>query len=214
MIVSYVVTMFVAFLLGMFIATTYHFTKRGFSHSQAYIKNLVMLTVVTCVVMLVIRDNVARAFTLVGALSIIRFRTPLKDPLDIGFVFYALAIGMAVGTRNFEIAIVAAIFINIMFFFIYKINFGSTQKVDYLLKMIKKQEAQDGPIESILKKYIAETTLINMVRPSGTPDMEVTYMVLFKKNTPESRESFLNELRAVTGVERLILVNKSLDIEG
>ena len=96
MIVSHVVTMLVAFILGMFIAATYHFSKRGFSHSQAYIKNLVMLTVVTCVVMLVIRDNIARAFTLVGALSIIRFRTPLKDPLDIGFVFYALAIGMAV----------------------------------------------------------------------------------------------------------------------
>lgn len=169
---------------------------------------------ITCVVMLIIGNNIARAFSLVGALSIIRFRTPLKDPLDIGFVFYALAIGMAMGTRSYEIGIVACLIISGLFFFIYKIDFGSTQKVDYLIKMIKKQDASDIQIENVMNKYASETTLVNMVRAADRDNMETTYMVLFKKNIPENRDAFMNELREIPGIERLILVNKSIDIEG
>ena len=212
--ISIIVPIIMAFILGLFIATTYHFTKKGFSHSQAFIKNLVLLTVITAVVMLVIGNNIARAFSLVGALSIIRFRTPLKDPLDIGFVFYSLAIGMAMGTRSYEIGIVACLIISAAFFFIYKINFGSTQKVDYLVKMIKKSETSETQIESVMKKFTSETTLVNMVRAADRDDIETTYMVLFRKNTAENRDAFLKELNAVSGIQRLIMVNKSIDIEG
>jgi hypothetical protein len=212
--ISIILPICMSFIIGLFVATTYHFTKKGFSHSQSFIKNLVLLTVITCVVMLVIGNNVARAFSLVGALSIIRFRTPLKDPLDIGFVFYALAMGMATGTRSYEIGIVACILISIMFFFIYKINFGSTQKIDYLLKMHKNQDTPESLVESVLKKYVAESTLVNLVKPSGSPEMEATYMVLFKKNTPENRQSLIDELNAVPGMQRLIFINKAMDIEG
>ena len=203
-----------AFILGLFIATTYHFTKKGFSHSQAFIKNLVLLTVITAVVMLIIGNNIARAFSLVGALSIIRFRTPLKDPLDIGFVFYALAIGMAIGTRSYEIGVLACIMISVLFYFIYKLNFGATAKIDYLIKMIKRQDIAASEVEKVLDKYVEETNLVNMVKPAGGQEMESTYMVLFKKNTTENREACLNELSAIPGMVRVIMVNKAIDING
>jgi len=212
--ISIIIPIGLSFILGLFVATTYHFTKKGFSHSQAFIKNLVMLTIVTTVVMLVIGNNVARAFSLVGALSIIRFRTPLKDPLDIGFVFYALAIGMAIGTKSYEIAIIACIAISTIFFLIYKIDFGSTQKVDYLVKLLKSHDTENTLIEEVMKKYISETTLVNMVRVAGDSQTETTYMVLFKKNTPENREAFMHELNSVPGIQRLVMVNKAIDVEG
>ncbi len=214
MISTTIIPIGLAFVLGLFVATTYHFTKKGFSHSQAFIKNLVLLTVITCVVLLIIGNNVARAFSLVGALSIIRFRTPLKDPLDIGFVFYALAIGMAMGTRSYEIGVVACLFISVLFYFIYKIDFGSTQKVDYLIKMFKSQNTEDSLIEIVMKKYITQSTLVNLIKVQGRLEMETTYMVLFKKNTSENREAFIKELNEIDGVKRLVMVNKTIDIEG
>lgn len=201
-------------ILGLFVATTYHFTKKGFSHSQAFIKNLVLLTVITTIVMLIIGNNVARAFSLVGALSIIRFRTPLKDPIDIGFVFYALAMGMAMGTKSYEIGFLGALVTSISFFAIYRVDFGSTQKVDYLIKMIKDQNGNDSEIESIMGKYLSETTLVNLVKPAGSPEMESTYMVVFKKNTPENIEALIKELDMAPGMKRLVLLNKAMDIEG
>ncbi len=203
-----------SFILGLFIATTYHFTKKGFSHSQAFIKNLVLLTVVTCTVMMVIGNTVGRAFALIGALSIIRFRTPIKDPLDIGFVFYSIAIGMAIGVKDYKLGITACLLISLLFFIVYRINFGSSQKIDYLIKMIRSQQIDESAVERIMKKYLQEVTLVNIVRPAGKPDMEVTYMVMFKKNTPENRDGFMREMNTISGMKQLIMVNKSIDIEG
>ena len=210
---SIIVPLVVSSVLGMFIAATYHFTKKGISHSQSFIKNLVMLTVVTCTVMLVIGDNIARAFSLVGALSIIRFRTPLKDPLDIGFVFYALAIGMAIGTKSYEIGFVASIVISSLFLFLYKFNFGTNSKVDYLIKFIKTKDLDEKQLESVMSKYVSEATLVNMIRPTEKPEMEMTYMVMFKKNGKTTKEDFIREMENLNGVRRIIVLNKSLDIE-
>jgi hypothetical protein len=172
-----------------------------------------MLTVVTCTVMLVIGDNIARAFSLVGALSIIRFRTPLKDPLDIGFVFYALVIGMAIGTKSYEIGFIASIVISSLFLGIHKLKFGSNQKVDYLVKLVKTGGLEEPALEAVMHKYLSEVTLVNMIKPGINDEMEITYMVLFKKNIPESREAFLKDMEKLHGLQRIMMLNKAMDIE-
>ena len=211
--ISILVPLACSAILGLFIATTYHFTKVGVAHSQSFIKNLVMLTVVTCTVMLVIGDNIARAFSLVGALSIIRFRTPLKDPLDIGFVFYALVIGMAIGTKSYEIGFIASIVISSLFMGIHKLKFGANQKVDYLVKLVKTNELEEPALESVMNKYLSEVTLVNMIKPGNKDEMEITYMVLFKKNIPETREAFLKEMEKLQGLQRILMLNKAVDVE-
>ena len=65
-----------------------------------------------------------------------------------------------------------------------------------------------------MEKYITKPTLVNLVKVQGRPEMETTYMVLFKKNTSENREAFINELNEIDGVKRLVMVNKTIDIEG
>lgn len=211
--VAILVPLLCSAVLGLFIATTYHFTKEGISHSQSFIRNLVMLTVVTCTVMLVIGDNIARAFSLVGALSIIRFRTPLKDPLDIGFVFYALVIGMAIGTKSYEIGFIASIVISTLFISVHKLKFGSSQKIDFLVKLVKTHDLEEPELEAVMHKYLSEVTLVNMIKPGNNDEMEITYMVLFKKNLPESREAFIKEIEKLHGLQRIIMLNKAIDIE-
>jgi len=96
-------------VLSLLIGWVYRSTHKGVSYSQTYVHTLVMFSVVVAFVMLIIGSNIARAFTLVGALSIVRFRHAVKEPRDIGFVFTAMMVGMACGTRFYALATFAAV---------------------------------------------------------------------------------------------------------
>ena len=96
-----------AFLLGLFVASVYHFSQRKpKAESVPFVATLVLLTTLIAMVTLVIGDSVTRAFSLVGALSIIRFRTVVEDTRDTAFVIFAVVVGMAVGTGHLLVAVV------------------------------------------------------------------------------------------------------------
>src|SRR6478752_4319478 len=86
-----------AFACGLFLSWLYRRTYRGSSYSITFDRALVTLTVITAIVIMVIGNNLARAFGLVGAMSIIRFRTAVKDAQDLVFIFFSLAVGLASG---------------------------------------------------------------------------------------------------------------------
>ena len=88
-------TTILSFLLSLIIAWVYKITYKGVSYTQSYVHTLIMMSMVVAIIMLVIGSNIARAFSLVGALSIIRFRNAVKDTRDVGYIFFAMAIGMA-----------------------------------------------------------------------------------------------------------------------
>lgn len=93
-------------LLSLGVALLYRRTNVESTYSQALARSFVVMSMVTALIMLVIGSNIARAFSLVGALSIVRFRTAIKSPMDIAFLFLSMAIGMACGTRFYMVALV------------------------------------------------------------------------------------------------------------
>ena len=102
-----VLSMVASFVLCAVIGWVYKRTHRGISYSQSYVQTFVMMGMVVSLIMLVVGSNLARAFALVGALSIVRFRNAIKETRDVGFIFFALGIGMATGTRFYTLAAVA-----------------------------------------------------------------------------------------------------------
>ena len=109
---SYVYTHFdvlinlaVSIILGLYISFIYKTTHKGVSYSQSFMLTIVFITIIVSMVMMVIGNNIARAFALVGALSIIRFRTVVKDTKDTAYIFLALASGMAAGTSSYFLAV-------------------------------------------------------------------------------------------------------------
>jgi predicted signal transduction protein with EAL and GGDEF domain len=104
-----IAVLLLSFVLTMTIGWVYRLTHRGVSYSQSYVHTLVILGTVISLIMLIIGSSVARAFTLVGAMSIIRFRNAMKETRDVAFVFMAMAVGMAVGVRFYMLAIFATI---------------------------------------------------------------------------------------------------------
>src|SRR5688572_31041246 len=103
--------MVLSFVLCAIVGLTYRMTHRGISYSQSYVQTLVLMGMVVSLVMLIVGSNIARAFALVGALSIVRFRNAVKETRDVGFIFFAMAVGMAAGTRFFLLAVIATVVI-------------------------------------------------------------------------------------------------------
>ena len=100
------ITLGLAFLLTLVVAKVYQITYRGVSFSPSFMHTLVLTGMVIAAVMIIIGSNIARAFSLVGALSIIRFRNAVKDTRDVAFIFLAMGVGMACGTGFFMISII------------------------------------------------------------------------------------------------------------
>ncbi|MBN2173432.1 MAG: DUF4956 domain-containing protein [Bacteroidales bacterium] len=183
-----------ALVCGIIIALVYRFIYKGPSYSVTYVNSLVLLTLITSIVILVIGNNLARAFGLVGAMSIIRFRTAVRDVQDIVFIFFALSVGMAAGVGLHVIALTGTIIISFIAIVLVTFNFGAPRKREYLLQITyTTSEENEKAIDAILKKYVRKLRLINMKNLGGS-NVEVFYQVDHK--VKEKSGELLRELNA------------------
>ena len=129
-----ILNLVLAFFLGLLISWVYKKTHKGLSYSQSFMITNIFVTVIVSMVIMIIGNNLARAFALVGALSIIRFRTVVKDTKDTAYIFWSLASGMATGTGSYFLAISGNLIITIIAFVLHKSNFGSIIKSEFILQ--------------------------------------------------------------------------------
>lgn len=136
-----------SFGLSLVVAYTYRITHTGPSYSQASVHTMVLMAAVTSVIMLIIGSNIARAFSLVGALSVIRFRSAIKDPRDVAFLYFAMAIGMGAGTRFYGAAVVLTFAVCGIAFFLHRFDVGAKPMNEALLRLIV---AEGSDVEAVL----------------------------------------------------------------
>jgi uncharacterized membrane protein YhiD involved in acid resistance len=198
--------MAVALVCGLFIALVYRFIYKGPSYSVSYVNSLVMLTLITSVVILVIGNNLARAFGLVGAMSIIRFRTAVRDVQDIVFIFFALSIGMAAGVGLHVIALAGTFIISLVAIILVTFKFGAPPKNEYLVQITYSSNPEsESRLESILKKHCRKLKLVNM-KSLDEERIEGFYQVTYKNK--EKSGELLRELNAY---DQVINVNLFFD---
>ena len=191
----------VALVSGIIIALVYRFIYKGPSYSVTYVNSLVLLALVTSIVMLVIGNNLARAFGLVGAMSIIRFRTAVRDVQDIVFIFFSLAIGMASGVGLHVIALTGTITICIIAIILVTFNFGAPRKREYLIQVTYIASPEnENEIKSLLNQYCRKLRLVNM-KNLGEESIEAFYQVTYKRKEKSSELlRLMNELEHVQHV--------------
>jgi uncharacterized membrane protein YhiD involved in acid resistance len=194
-----------AFALGIIVSWVYRWTHRGFSYSVSFVHTLVLLSSITAFVMMVIGNSIARAFSLVGALSIIRFRTPVKDTRDTSFVFFSLGIGFAAGTGAYAIAALGTLAIGLFALIIHHIRIGESGKGDFLLRF-RVANSSDGEnvYKGIFDEHLKKNTLINMTTVQQGAHLELAFSVTFKE--PKQQQQFLQELNALPQVEQAMLI--------
>ncbi len=173
-----------SFVLSAFIAWIYRFTHRNVSYSQSYVQTLVILGMLIALIMLVVGSNIARAFALVGALSVVRFRNAIKETRDVGFIFLVMGVGMAAGTRFYTLAIVAAVSISLIILVMYRFDWFAA---NVQRQVVKVQVPPDGNhtehIQDVLIGLTSEFELVSMESIRGGALLELMYTVRLKKGT-------------------------------
>jgi uncharacterized membrane protein YhiD involved in acid resistance len=158
----------------------------------------------TAIVIMVIGNNLARAFGLVGAMSIIRFRTAVKETQDIVFVFFSLAVGMAAGAGLHVVAVTGTVLIGAVFMALSKINFGAPRRKEYLLQFsVPTNDEVDAAYLPILKQYCKRNKLINMKSIGDGEMLELSFYVNLKD--PAKSKELVQQLRTLEGIERVNL---------
>ena len=190
---SFFMSLIAAFICGMIIYFVYRKFHRGVIYNNNFNILLVMTALVTTFTVLVISSNVVLSLGMVGALSIVRFRTAIKNPLDVGFLFWAVAVGITCGAGLYLISFGATIFISLVY--ILMINLRSRKKV-YLL-IIKYQNSAYEEIMRTLHPMKKELKNRNVTGDYS----ELTYEVRFT----EDNTSFVTALSQIEGVKNAAL---------
>ena len=195
---------------GLVIALVYRFIYKGPSYSPTYVNSLILLSMVTSLVIVVIGNNLARAFGLVGAMSIIRFRTAVRDVQDIVFIFFALTAGMASGVGLHAVAFGGTLAISLVAIVLVTFNFANPFKADYVLQVVI-SSAQGGQeeINTLLKKYCRRIKIVNLKNQGEKDRIEMFYQLSIKRKY--SSNILANDLTQHPAVLR---VNLYSDQEG
>jgi uncharacterized membrane protein YhiD involved in acid resistance len=186
----------VALACGIIIALVYRFIYKGPSYSASYVNSLVLLSLITSLVIMVIGNNLARAFGLVGAMSIIRFRTAVRDVQDIVFIFFSLAVGMSAGVGLHAVSVAGTILISLVAVVLVSFNFGAPGKSEYILQMTYiPSKVLDEQVSSILKKYCKAVKLVNLKNAAEGGKMEMFYQFAMRRRYNSSE--LVTELTAL-----------------
>jgi uncharacterized membrane protein YhiD involved in acid resistance len=193
----------VACALGATVALTYRRTHHGLSYSQAFVVSLVFVSIIACGAIMVIGSNIARAFGLVGALSIIRYRTVVKDTRDASFIFLALVVGFACGTSSFLIGTLTTALVLGLALLVHKFRFGILKEHDFILSFSVPRTAAganaSASYQSALDQFCARQSLLHVESSEGTDRLQLTYDVSLREGIESTQ--LVQALATSPGVE-------------
>lgn len=136
-------------VLSLIVSWAYIRTHSGHSYSRSYVHTMIFVGVTISLIMVVIGSNIARAFALVGAMSIVRFRNPVKDSRDVAFLFICMAIGMAVGTKFYLFSIIFSVFICCLAFGLHLSGFGNSAEIVYVARLRMRDTTREAVEDAI-----------------------------------------------------------------
>lgn len=198
------INILVSLVCSFIISVIYRFTYRGPGYSESFVDSIVFLSIITTIVIMIIGNNLARAFGLVGALSIIRFRTAIKDTVDIVYIFLALAIGMAAGVGYYKLAAAGTLIIGaiIILFSLKKTSMFLSRP--YMIQFVcAAGSSAENPFMDVLYEYCRTFELINIRSNELDETFEYSYYIHIKKN--KDTNSLMYELKKVKGVKNINL---------
>lgn len=196
------ITMGMAFIIGFFIYLLYKRVFSGVLYSKSFNVSLIGMSMITAMIILAVNSNLVLSLGMVGALSIVRFRTPIKDPTDLIFLFWAAAAGIVVGAGFYTLAILGSVIVGLILFFLIK---RSSFETPYLLVVNCEDNDSEKDIHqhmhSLVKRY-------NVKQKSVSPgNIEMTLEVRLKDNEGQ----VVNAVSSLPGVRNAVLISYSGD---
>lgn len=197
-IIDTVLGMAIALVIGLFIFIIYKKTLTGIMYSSGFALTLVGLSLVTTLVIMAVTSNVVLSLGMVGALSIVRFRAAIKEPIEIVFLFWALAAGIVIGAGMIPLAIIGSAMIGVILLLFANRKIHNNP---YILVLNLQDEKAEQEALSILgqgvERYIVKSKTVNAVGIELTAELR----------TRDAATAFVNRIQDVSGVENVTLVS-------
>ncbi len=191
-------------ILGVTVALMYRVSVPERVLSTSMQSSFVLLAMIGSMVMMVIGNNVARAFSLVGALAIIRFRTRLRSPWDISFVFFSLAVGIACGVFAYRVALIGTTMISLAILALYVIPLSGIRGEVHALRCdLAAYEGVETKLDAVFERFLARRWLIEARSLRFGETLSYRYRIVLKEGV--KIEKMLRALSDIEGVERIVL---------
>lgn len=199
------IAMLFSFVIGLFIMVIYKKTFKGVMYSNSFSISLIALTLITTLIILAVTSNVILSLGMVGALSIVRFRTAIKEPLDIAFLFWSIAVGIVLGAGLIPLAVIGSIFIGIVLvLFVNK----DTKDNPYILVV----NLDDDTTEKTVLNYVEEKCKNFVVKSKTVSSSGVEFTLEIRLK--DMSTSFVNTISNINGVRNAVLVSYNGDYMG
>jgi len=208
-----IINLILSFIFGITISLVYKHTHKGLSYSQSFMITNVFVSVIVCMVIMIIGNNLARAFALVGALSIIRFRTVVKDTKDTAYIFWSLASGMATGTGSYFLAVAGNVILSLIAFILYKTNYGSIVKSEFILQFrIKSGDKKiSEDYNKVLSKYTKSQILLSSESSDDKNSIKVSLDIIMKDDLDQN--TLTEEISSINGLSEVVIIAAKTDID-
>ena len=200
-----VIALGMAFALGLFIFFIYKKSYSGVMYSPSFGITLIALSMITTLLIMTVMSNVVLSLGMVGALSIVRFRTAVKEPMDIAFLFWAVSVGIVLAAGLIPLAVFGSIFIGAVLF---AFSRRKTSDSPYILVVRCESGEAEAATKQFVKEHVKRLSLKSKSVDGGC--VELNYEVRLIKDD----STFVNELETMPGVLRVVLVSYNGDYMG
>ena len=201
-VMDFIIAMALAFALGLFIFWVYKKTYIGVMYSASFGVSLMAMSMITTLVILAVTSNVVLSLGMVGALSIVRFRTAIKEPLDIAFLFWSIAAGIVLGAGLIPLAVFGSLFVGLILWVF--VNRKTSDQPYIMIVNCADKESEKLVLEKLKESVKKQVLKSKTVSGSG---IEMTLEVRLKGDDSD----FVNEVSEIRGVENAVLVSYNGD---
>lgn len=197
-------------ILGLLISLDYMYTHKKEGYTPGFTITLIMLPVIISIIILLVGNNVARAFSLAGAFSIIRFRSAPGDPKDISYIFFTLAVGLACGMGYIGYGVIVTVILCIIMIVLDKIKFAVPKTKNMRLKILVPEDLNyEGVFDKILDSYSTNWATESVKTKDFGALFEISYKIHLKEGV--SQKNLIDELRCKNGNLTIALTSAGLE---
>ncbi|MBF0369000.1 MAG: DUF4956 domain-containing protein [Magnetococcales bacterium] len=205
-----ILTLSLAFFGGLWLVLIYRLSHRGLTYERSFLVTLVSIPPIVGVIMLLIGSNLALSLGMVGALSIIRFRTVIKDSRDMVYLFWGISVGLGCGTMNWMVALVSSAFLGGMLMLLHYLHYGKPKHMEFVLVVNGGGEVIEEPLFNLINQHTSQSTLRNLeITPTG---WEVVMEVRFQADGLDTQKKLLEEIRALDKISNVSLLAPHLSL--
>ena len=201
-----------AFVAGQAMAMLYVWSYRGLSYTRALPQAMILVALISAWLMLAIGDNLARGIGIVGALAFVRFRTNLRDPWDLVFIFGCLAAGVSAGTGAYGVAIAGTVAFCLVILYLRLVMFGSRRQYDGLLRFsVPAGSASEQAVASLLRSRCRSFALVTLREIAQGAELEHAYQV--RMRDPNDRATLIEAVSRIPGARSVSLLLAETTVE-